>query len=271
VLADGGELDYELAQTESEIAVAKARLQTAEDLKNSPNSKAIEELRLVQIEASEAIKMAEARKLLLDKFDRKARTTMLDLNVAEKQLLKAREEQAFEKAQRIAEAELAASKLALSQDQRKLEEIQQQLQRCKIYAPQAGIVLYAATPTSQTASRSASRTARAVIEEGAQVRERQTLIQLPDLSNLRMKVKVNESRIARVRVGQPAKIQCDAFVGRLFQGKVVQVSKVPEPSSWLNTDVRDYAVLVSLDGPTDGLRIGLTGVVEINTRDQQQP
>jgi multidrug resistance efflux pump len=180
--------------------------------------------------------------------------------VAEKRLQRARQQHAFEKAQRLAKAELAASELALKLDKRRLEQIDGQLERCTIHAPQAGIVVYART--------NASRSARgAIVEAGAQVRERQPLIRISDPSHLRVRVHVNESRIARVRLGQPAKVQCDAFPAREFQGKVLHVSTIPEPTSWLNADVKDYAVLVSIDEPADGLRIGLTALVEIQSGD----
>jgi HlyD family secretion protein len=267
VLSDGGALAYELTVTKSELAVATARLVTAEKLigetPENRGSKSLDDLCLAQVEAREAIKVAEARKLLLEKYDRKSKTAMLDLAVAEKEMLRARQKHEFEMAQRIAEAGLITSKLALTQNQQKLHQIERQLERCKIYSPQDGIVLYVTT--------NASRTARGtVIEEGAQVRERQTLIQLPDLGNLRLRVHVHESRIARVRLGQPAKIQCDAFPTRNLQGKVAHVSNVPEPTSWLNADVREYAVLVSIDGPADFLRIGLTALVEIHAGDQRR-
>jgi multidrug resistance efflux pump len=222
-------------------------------------SKSLEELRLAQIEAQEAIKVAKARKTLLEKYEHKTKTAMLDLEVAEKQMQLARQKREFEKAQRMSEAELAASQLALTQDQRKLDEIRQQLERCRVCAPQAGIILYAKTYTSRSAR-------GAVIAEGAQVRERQTLIQIPDPSNLQLRVNVNESQIARVRLGQPATIHCDAFPKREFRGKVVRVSDVPQPASWLNTDVREYAVLVSIDASADMLRLGLTALAEIDTQ-----
>lgn len=261
-LADGGKLAYELTVTQSELAVAAARISTVEKLMQAAASKdraskSLDELRLAQIEAREALKVAEARKVLLEKYERNARTATLELAVAERRMLLAREKHRCDKAQAAAAAEQIATRSALAQEQRKLDRIRQQLKRCKIYAPQAGIVLYAAA--------NASRTSRgSVVAEGAQVRERQTLIQLPDLNHLRLKVHVNETRIARARPGQPARIQVDAFPDRQFKGKVVHVSNVPEPTSWLNADVKEYAVLVSIDGPVDKLRVGLTALVEID-------
>ena len=264
-LAEGGALDYELTATNSQLTVAKERQMTAERMiaraSEDLGSTSLDELRLAQVEAREAIRVAEARKSLLEKYERKTKTTMLDLAVAEKELMRTRQKHAFEKAQRIADAGLVASKLALARDQQALEQIEEELAHCMIHAPRAGTVLYVAANTSRS-SRGTG------VAEGAQVRQRQTLLQLPDLDRLQLKVHVNESRIARVRVGQPATIQVDAFPDRSFQGKVVQVSDVPEPTSWLNSDVKEYAVLVSIDGPTDGLRVGLTALVEIDVDDQ---
>ena len=188
---------------------------------------------------------------------------MLDLAVAERQLLLTREKHAFEQARRTAEAELSASEAALAREQRNLDQIKQRLERCKISAPQAGMVVYATANATRANQGS-------VLAEGAQVRERQTLIQLPDLNHLQLKVHVNETRIARVRVGQPAIIRVDAFPTREFQGKVVHANNVPEPTSWLNADVKEYAVHVSIDGPIDGLRIGLTALAEIDTEVQRR-
>ena len=91
VLADGGKLAYELTVTRSELAVATARVSTVEKLMEAApkdrTSKSLDELRLAQIEATEAIKVAEARKVMLEKYERNARTVMLDLAVAEKRML----------------------------------------------------------------------------------------------------------------------------------------------------------------------------------------
>jgi HlyD family secretion protein len=121
---------------------------------------------------------------------------------------------------------------------------------------QNGIMVYATV--------AASRNRTTAIEEGATVRERQPIVRIPDLPRLQVKVHVNESRISRVRVGQSARILCDALPDRPFQGRVVQVNDVPEPSSWLTGDVKEYAAVVSIEGPAESLRIGLTALVEID-------
>jgi HlyD family secretion protein len=265
-LAEGGVLDCELAAINSQLAVARERLRTAEKLMDQTpenrGSTTPEELLLAQVEAREAIRVAEARKLLLEKYERKSRTTTLNLAVAEKEMLRERQKQAFAKAQRIAEAGLVASRSALSRDRQNLELIRQHIARCKIYSPRAGVVLHV-TPNTSRGSRGPA------IGEGMEVRQRQTLLQLPDLARLRVKVSVNESRIARVKAGQPATIEVDAFSDRRFRGKVIQVSSLPEPTSWLNGDVKEYAVLVSIEEPTDALRVGMTALVEIDVDDRR--
>jgi hypothetical protein len=48
-----------------------------------------------------------------------------------------------------------------------------------------------------------------------------------------------------------------------LQGRVVQVNDVPEPTSWASGDVKEYAAVVSIEGPVESLRIGMTALVEI--------
>ena len=95
------------------------------------------------------------------------------------------------------------------------------------------------------------------------VRERQRILLMPDMSRLTLLVRVPESRIARVREGQPAIIRIDAFPDRVFQGAVTQVGRMPLSANVFGSNVKEYSVLVSLENPAPELRLGLTARVEI--------
>ncbi len=99
-LAEGGELAYELTATIAQSVIAKARLQSAESLLHNSNadrgSKTVEDLRLAIVEARETIKVAEARKLLLDTFDRKYKTAVLELTLSERRMSLAQLKSKFE-------------------------------------------------------------------------------------------------------------------------------------------------------------------------------
>ena len=102
------------------------------------------------------------------------------------------------------------------------------------------------------------------IEAGDMVRERQTILHMPDVSRLQARALVEESRIHRVRKGQPAVVRVDAFPDRDFRGTVAEVSGRPEPTRWSRPDVTRFAVLVSIDNPAAGFRPGMTGMAEID-------
>jgi hypothetical protein len=66
-------------------------------------------------------------------------------------------------------------------------------------------------------------------------------------------------------------IRFDAVLDRSFTGKVVHVNSTPEPSSWLDGNVKRYAVLVSIDDVPEALRLGMTAVTEIDTSGESAP
>ena len=70
------------------------------------------------------------------------------------------------------EADLKGKKKTLELQRGRLAKFKRQLEKCTIKAPQSGLVVYAGSGRYRTSR----------IEEGAQVYERQTIIQLPDVS-----------------------------------------------------------------------------------------
>jgi hypothetical protein len=99
-----------------------------------------------------------------------------------------------------------------------------------------------------------------MVEEGAMVRERQTLIRLPDLAQMQVKCTVHESKIDSMRRGLRARIKVQ---DRDFQGIVTSVANQPEPSHWFAGNVKEYAAIVAIEGNPAGLRPGMTAAVEI--------
>ncbi|HEY5315130.1 MAG TPA: HlyD family efflux transporter periplasmic adaptor subunit [Pirellulales bacterium] len=151
-------------------------------------------------------------------------------------------------------SEQAASELELT----RLKRLMTQLEQCTISAPQDGMVVYA---NDMTSSRSSSQIK---IEEGAMVRERQAIVRLPDLSQMQVKVIVHESKVDSIQPGMRAGI---TLQDRDFHGEVTSVATQPEPTSWMNTSVKEYATTVRIDGHTSGLKPGMTAKVEILVAD----
>ena len=98
------------------------------------------------------------------------------------------------------------------------------------------------------------------IEEGATVRDAQTILRLPDLSNMQVKMTVHESKVERLKVGMPANVKIS---DREFQGKIVTIANQPEPGSWMNANLKEYATIVKIGGEADGLKPAMTAEVEV--------
>jgi len=150
------------------------------------------------------------------------------------------------------------------EEEKQQTEIQQQIENCMIYAPDDGQVVYA----NQQSSRGG---AEFIVEAGATVRERQSIIKLPDPEQMQVKAKVNEGRIAFIRKGQRVDVVVGALEGQTLQGVVSKVNKYPEATSWFNSEVKEFATYIKILDPPDAIRTGLTAEVEmlVNTMANQ--
>jgi multidrug efflux pump subunit AcrA (membrane-fusion protein) len=102
------------------------------------------------------------------------------------------------------------------------------------------------------------------IKEGSEVRERQTIITLPDTSQMKVEVQIHEASMGRLAIGQAASVEIEGTTDRTFSGRVSKVAPLAESRSrWLNPDLKEYTTEVLLD-PTDAdLKPGVTARVEI--------
>lgn len=86
------------------------------------------------------------------------------------------------------------TKLSVFQrEQDRLKEIDEQIQACKVYAPQAGMVVYAKPESSRW-----NQSSEGMIMQGAQVKEGQKMMRIPDLRKMQVNAKVHEALVARI-------------------------------------------------------------------------
>ncbi len=137
----------------------------------------------------------------------------------------------------------------------KLKRRQGEIKKAKILAPQDGLVVYPEPHWRRSSE----------IEVGATVYERQELIKLPDTSQMKVVVKIHESSMNLVKLGQIAFISLEALSDRRYKGKVTKVAIMPDTQSrWLNPDLKVYSteVLIEDELPA-GVKPGLSAKVEI--------
>src|SRR5512141_1802089 len=94
-----------------------------------------------------------------------------------------------------------------------------------------------------------------------------TLMTLADMSVITAEVKVDETDIVNVKLGQPADVTVDAIPNKVFKGHVTLVgdeavlrsSGVSTSQSTTGTEeAKDFKVVVTLDNPSSDLRPGLS-------------
>lgn len=155
-----------------------------------------------------------------------------------------------------AEAAMIAANQTSEKEKEKLEKYQAQLEKCKIYAPHDGMVVYA--------DESNRRWANTVIAEGAFVRERQKILTLPDLSRMQVKTAVHESVLDQVEPDMAVTVQIDAFPDRTYKGTVKSVAVLPDQGGWLSSDIKVYETIVIINEQVEQLKPGMTAVAEIH-------
>jgi HlyD family secretion protein len=104
------------------------------------------------------------------------------------------------------------------------------------------------------------------------------IMTLSDMSVVTAEVKVDETDIVNVRMGQDADITIDAVPGKMFHGKVTEIgSQAVLRSSGLATtqtttstqEAKDFKVVVTLDTPPENLRPGLSTTAKIRTAEKK--
>ncbi len=149
-----------------------------------------------------------------------------------------------------AEARLAAEQASLKLAKDRLDRDKEQLKNCIITAPAEGMVIFpSAAEWKETPD----------IEEGARVREQQTLLMIPDTSKMQVKVGVHESKVGRLRIGMTAKV---ALQDLELTGKVDEIAEVTRPAGWWTGNMVKYDTMIRLD-PQPGLKPGMSAVVDI--------
>ncbi len=158
-----------------------------------------------------------------------------------------------------AEARLRTATALYNVQFRQRRDLEQQIEKCLIRAQKPGLVVYGRAGDDGAFIAGEER-----IREGATVRERQTILTIPETTHMGVKVKIHESYIKKIKLGQRARITVDAFDDKVLAGEVSKVSVLPDSQNrWMNPDLKVYLTTISIDGSHDWLKPGMSTKVEI--------
>jgi multidrug resistance efflux pump len=152
-------------------------------------------------------------------------------------------------------ADLLAQQAAFELEKQRKDRLERNIENCTLRAPSDGIVAYAVQGNGW--GRVDNQ-----IAEGVTVREGQNIITLPDPKHMRVKAKINESKMADIHPGQRAVIRVDAFPGLELEGTVAEITPIPSQAMGPFSDIKCYFAMVDINlGAFEGLRTGMSAEV----------
>lgn len=251
----------EMVIAEEELNRAKERLEYSEKLskKGYISSSEVESDRLAVIKAQNSLNVAKEKMRVLEEYTKPRQTKDLEskLDEAKRKLDRVKSESKAKESQ--SESAMLAQKLTTETEESTLRKLEKQLDKCKIFAPVDGMVVYANDPNSMMRGQPQLQ-----IEEGASVRERQKIIRIPDLKSMLVNVKVHEAKVNHVRPGQVATIRVESMPDKIFSGTVKTVATTADAQSFFSASgVQVYTVMVAIDDEVEGMKPGMTAAVEI--------
>ena len=144
-----------------------------------------------------------------------------------------------------ARAKQAAANLAKADDQSK---------KAKIPSPMDGVITQLNKEKGE----------RAV--PGMLTNPEATIMVISDMSTIQAQLKVDETDIVNLKLGNAATIKVDALPDVVFQGEVTEIGNSPINATSASTqEAKDFKVIVTLKQPSSHLRPGMSCTGEITT------
>ena len=200
---------------------------------------------------------AQARAQLLKAQNDVRRSEMLAQG---KELISAQELDQARTAGSVAEAELQAARFAVAQSQAALSEATDNLSKTTIVAPMSGRVTRLNIEEGETA----------VI--GTMNNPGSLLLTVADLSVMEAKIKVDETEVPNITIGDSATVRIDAFPDQSFSGRVTRIANsAVQGAATAAADQQsvDFEVVITLDQPPASLRPDLSATADVVTESRK--
>jgi len=252
------EASNKLVQAEAQLMVNTDTYRNSTNLaaKGYETKQKVDSDRLAVLNSANAVIVASNSMWMLRQFDdiKQYETYRAAVLQAEQELERVVNQNTRKMAQYAADLITQSNTLALSEQ--KLERDKKNLAATIIKAPQDGLVVYQVSDSHFSSE--------SLIEGGAVVRNRQELIKLPDLSRMKVVVKVHESHVGMIRPGLPAFIMLDSMPDERFRGVVEKVAPLPDTQSrWGNPNLKVYNTEIHLTDTVPNVKPGVSAKAEI--------
>lgn len=154
----------------------------------------------------------------------------------------------------VAQANYESALASIRRAEGQLKQARDQLDKTVVYSPIDGSI-------SSLTSERGERVVGTGQFAGTEV------MRVADLSNMEVRVNVNESDVVNVKVGDRARIQIDAFPGRKFAGTVKEIaSSAKTTGAMTQEEVTNFLVKIRISDREASMRPGMSANADIETR-----
>src|SRR5438045_3420826 len=159
-------------------------------------------------------------------------------------------------------AQLSSAQKRIAQAKANLTRFNDLLNKRNVYAPLDGVVTNLPVRVGET------------VVPGIQNSAASTIMTIADMSLITSEIKVDETDIVNVKLGQVADVTIDAIPNRTFKGHVIEIGNTAilrstglaaSQSATSNQEAKDFKVVVALEAPPDEIRPGLSCSAKITT------
>jgi HlyD family secretion protein len=180
----------------------------------------------------------------------------------EEQTISKSEYEQAEASYSVAKAEVDAARFSVTSSEASLKEANENLIKTSIYAPMTGTV-------SMLLVELGERVAGTNLMAGTE------MLRVADLSRMEAQVEVNENDIVRVKLGDTALIEVDAYLDKKFKGVVTEIANSAKITGVSADQVTNFDVKILIipesykelveGGNSSPFRPGMSATVEIQT------
>ena len=159
-------------------------------------------------------------------------------------------------------AQMQSSQRRVTQAQAGLTRVNDLLEKHDVVSPLDGVVTNLPVRLGET------------VVPGVQNSAASSIMTIADMSLITAEVKVDETDIVNLRIGQKADVTIDAIPDHTFSGHVIEIGntailrstgQVASSSATSSTEAKDFKVVVALDSPPQEIRPGLSCTAKIVT------
>ena len=268
----GGEAQKQLDELKNNVTIAAEQLERSQNEYEWSQRLAAQEyitedeLRADELARNKAkvnVEQAKTSLALFVKYElsKLAEQRYADWRESQRELKRVKAKANSELAQ--SEANLRSKEASFNLQKQRLDRVLEDIEACIISAQKPGMVIYASTVDPR-------RFRDNPIQEGYTVREKETIMTVPNMSTLAVEVEVHETDIKKIKKDQPARITLQAMQDQTFDGHVERISVMASSEHrWLNPNTMVYPTDVAIEDTTGEMKPGMSATAEIIVADLQ--